>query len=76
MLFEMAFRARKVSGTFEKRAPGVRFFNSSGKFYGPEKLTLKSVAEKPKKILRFETLHKSKLCLNANPVDIKSSVYK
>ena len=33
-------------------------------------------SRKTKKILRFETLHKCKLCLNAKPVDIKSSVHK
>ena len=32
MIFEMAFRARKVSGTFEKRAPGEKSkpFQASG----------------------------------------------
>ena len=50
--------------------PGAR------KVFGPEKPTFKVRRRKTRKILRFETLHKCKLCLNAKPVDIKSYVHK
>ena len=46
------------------------------KVFGPEKPTFKVRRRKTRKNLRFETLHKCKLCLNAKPVDIKSSVHK
>ena len=55
--------------------PGARF-SKSRKVYGPEKPTLKVRCLKTRKILIFETLHKCKLCLNAQLVDIKSSVHK
>ena len=46
------------------------------KVFVPEKPTLKVRSWKTKNILRFETLHKFNLYLNAKPDDIKSSVHK
>ena len=46
------------------------------KVFGPEKPSSKVRSWRTKKNLRFETLHKCKLCLNAKPVDIKSSVHQ
>ena len=59
----------KISGT------GARFSKAPERFQA-RKANFKSPWVKNRKILRFETLHKCKLCLNVKPVEIKSSAHQ
>ena len=73
--FGTAFRVRNVSGSLEKWTSGARFSKAPESFRA-RKVNFKSPKLKNQKILRFETLHKCKVCLNVKPVDIKSSVHQ
>ena len=60
-IFVVAFRARKLFGTFEKRAPGGRFSKVPKTFRTCEAI-FNCPNFKNKEVYRHETLHEGKIC--------------
>ena len=60
-IFVVAFRARKLFGTFEKRAPGACFSKATKTFRAWEAI-FNCLYIENKEVYGHETLHEGKLC--------------